>query len=72
MKFKVMYRKFECPKDIHYKTQTGTSREKCYSNMTNFFGHAPAVSSINNSQNGHTFYYEIYRGASKSRKYKRK
>ena len=26
-----MCRKFECRKDIHYKTQTGTSCEKCNS-----------------------------------------
>ena len=26
-----MGRKFECGKDIHYKTQTGTSCEKCNS-----------------------------------------
>ena len=26
-----MCRKFECRKDIHYKTQTGTSFEKCNS-----------------------------------------
>ena len=31
MKFKVMYRKFECRKDIRYKTQTWTSCEKCNS-----------------------------------------
>ena len=31
MKVKVMCRKFECRKDIHYKTQTGTSCEKCNS-----------------------------------------
>ena len=31
MKFKVMYWKLECRKDIHYKTQTGTSCEKCNS-----------------------------------------
>ena len=28
MKVKVMFRKFECREDIHYKTQTGTSCEK--------------------------------------------
>ena len=31
MKLKVMGRKFECDKDIHYKTQIGTSCEKCNS-----------------------------------------
>ena len=31
MKFKVMCWKFECRYDIHYKTQTGTSCEKCNS-----------------------------------------
>ena len=31
MKVKVLCRKFECRKDIHYKTQTGTSCEKCNS-----------------------------------------
>ena len=31
MKVKVMCRKFECHKDIHYKTQTGNSCEKCNS-----------------------------------------
>ena len=31
MKVKVMCRKFECRQDIHYKTQTGTSCEKCNS-----------------------------------------
>ena len=31
MKVKVMCRKFECHKDIHFKTQTGTSCEKCNS-----------------------------------------
>ena len=31
MKINVVYRKFECRKDIHYKTQTGTSCEKCNS-----------------------------------------
>ena len=31
MKVRVMCRKFECRKDIHYKTQTGTSCEKCNS-----------------------------------------
>ena len=31
MKVKAMGRKFECRKDIHYKTQTGTSCEKCNS-----------------------------------------
>ena len=29
MKVNVMCRKFECRKDIHYKTQTGTSSAKC-------------------------------------------
>ena len=28
MKANVMCKKFECPKDIHYKTQTGTSKGK--------------------------------------------
>ena len=31
MKVREMCRKFECREDIHYKTQTGTSREKCNS-----------------------------------------
>ena len=31
MKVGVMCRKFECREDIHYKTQTGTSCEKCNS-----------------------------------------
>ena len=31
MKVRVMCRKFECREDIHYKTQTGTSCEKCNS-----------------------------------------
>ena len=31
MKVKVVYRKFECRQDIHYKNQTGTSCEKCNS-----------------------------------------
>ena len=31
MKINVMCRKFECRKDIHYKTQTGTCCEKCNS-----------------------------------------
>ena len=31
MKIKVVCRKFECRKDIHYKTQTRTSCEKCNS-----------------------------------------
>ena len=30
-KVRVMCRKFECPEDIHYKTQTGNSCEKCKS-----------------------------------------
>ena len=30
MKVSVMCRKFECREDIHYKTQTWTSREKMY------------------------------------------
>ena len=33
MKVKVMFRKFECREDIHYKTQTGTSCEKCNSKV---------------------------------------
>ena len=33
LKVKVMCRKFECRKDIHYKTQTGTSCEKCNSKV---------------------------------------
>ena len=31
MKVNVIQRKFECRNDIHYKTQTGTSCEKCNS-----------------------------------------
>ena len=31
MKVKVICRKFECRKDIHYKIETGTSCEKCNS-----------------------------------------
>ena len=31
MKVGDMFRKFECREDIHYKTQTGTSCEKCNS-----------------------------------------
>ena len=31
MKVRVLWRKFECRKDIHYKTQTRTSCEKCNS-----------------------------------------
>ena len=31
MKVRVMCREFECREDIHYKTQTGTSCEKCNS-----------------------------------------
>ena len=31
MKVKVICTKFECRKDIHYETQTGTTCEKCNS-----------------------------------------
>ena len=36
MKVRVVCRKFECREDIHYKTQTGTSCEKCNSNSKAF------------------------------------
>ena len=45
MKVKVMGKKFECRKDIHYKTQTGTSCEKCNSNAFRL-GIKPASSGL--------------------------
>ena len=40
-----MCRKFECRKDIHYKTQTGTSCEKCNSKAF-LLGIEPASSGL--------------------------
>ena len=45
MKVKVMGRKFECRKDIHYKTQTGISCEKCNSKAF-WLGIEPASSGL--------------------------
>ena len=45
MKFKVMCWKFECRYDIHYKTQTGTSCEKCNSKAFRL-GIEPATSGL--------------------------
>ena len=45
MKVKVMCGKFECRKDLHYKTQTGTSCKKC--NCKSFLpGIEPASSGL--------------------------
>ena len=45
MKVRVMCRKFECRKYIHYKTQTGTSCEKCNSKAFRL-GIEPATSGL--------------------------
>ena len=45
MKVSVMCRKFECRKDIHYKTQTGTSCENCNSEAF-WLGIEPASSGL--------------------------
>ena len=59
MKVKVICRKFEYRKDIHYKTQTGTSCEKCNSKAFQL-GIEPYNSLIHNDLYIYVIVYLIY------------